>query len=441
MHDVLAAFERHMAEAVLVRRLGRLLAFNGLTIEAEGPDVVLGELCHLHGECPEQPVLAEAVGFRDERVLLMPFGHMRGMPVGAVVEALGQKLRVPVGPRMVGRVLDAFGAPLDGRPAYPADEYRQVHGQAINPLQRESLDECLETGVRAIDAMIPLAKGQRMGIFAGSGVGKSTLLGMLAGHVVADVIVVGLIGERGREVADFLQDALDEQARERAVLVVATADQPALMRTHAVHTAHAVAEYFRDQGKSVLLVVDSITRFAMAQREVGLAMGEPPTSRGYPPSVFSLLPQILERCGRVKHSGTITAVYSVLVEGDDMNDPVADNMRAILDGHIVLSRELAARGQLPAIDVLASVSRLQGKICSQEELARMQRVRELIAVHEASRDLVDMGAYQAGANADLDEALRSQPRLLQLLRQTPSERSTRQQSQRMLGDVLAGAAA
>lgn len=432
------AFKAMLEATPSVRRLGCLVAFNGLVIEAQGPDAVIGELCQLSGHGSEAPVLAEVVGFRDGRVLLMPFGHLRGMPIGATVEALGRRARIPVGKDMIGRVLDAFGAPLDGKPPIRSDAERDIHGVAINPMARSPLTEGLETGIKAIDGLVPLAKGQRVGIFAGSGVGKSTLLGMLAGHVRADVIVVGLIGERGREVADFLQDALSKEGRERSVLIVATADQPALTRTHAVHAAHAVAEHFRELGLDVLLVIDSITRFAMAQREVGLATGEPPTSRGYPPSVFNLLPQILERGGSLKGAGTITAVYSVLVEGDDMNEPVADHMRAILDGHIVLSRDLAARGQLPAVDVLSSISRLQSKICLADDLQLMRQTRAMVAIYESSRDLVEMGAYQAGTNPALDEALRCQPRIVDFIRQSPGERRTRESSLRMLRELVSG---
>ncbi|XRD81710.1 FliI/YscN family ATPase [Dyella halodurans] len=434
-------FRAALAETAMVRRLGRLVAFNGLAIEAEGPDALIGELCRVSGHGSDGPVLAEVVGFREGRVLLMPFGHLRGMPIGATVEALGRRSRIPVGKEMIGRVLDAFGAPLDGKPAFRATAERDIHGEAVNPMARAPLNEGLETGVKVIDGLMPLAKGQRVGIFAGSGVGKSTLLGMLAGHVRADVIVVGLIGERGREVTDFLQDALSKEGRERSVLIVATADQPALTRTHAVHAAHAVAEHFRELGLDVLLVIDSITRFAMAQREVGLAAGEPPTSRGYPPSVFNLLPQILERGGSLKGAGTITAVYSVLVEGDDMNEPVADHMRAILDGHIVLSRDLAARGQLPAIDLLSSVSRLQAKVCQAEELDLMRQTRAMVALYESSRDLVEMGAYQAGSNPALDDALRRQPRIVEFIRQSPGERCSRESSMRLLREVVSGEAA
>jgi flagellum-specific ATP synthase len=287
--------------------------------------------------------------------------------------------------------------------------------------------------------VMPIAKGQRVGVFAGSGVGKSTLLGMMARHVKADVVVVGMIGERGREVGDFLQESLGPEGRKRSVMMVATADQSALVRTHAVHAAHAVAEYFRDMGLDVLLIVDSITRFAMAQREVGLAVGEPPTSRGYPPSVFNLLPQILERGGRVRDGGSISAIYSVLVEGDDMNEPVADHMRAILDGHVVLSRELASRGQLPAIDLLSSVSRLISRVADARHQQLSTRIKTIISTYESSRDLVDMGAYQAGANPALDEAIALYPKLIECLKQTPAQSASLGDTMARLEKALAGA--
>lgn len=426
-----AALDRYDAllrDKSFAHAYGCLLGFNGLVIEADGPDARVGELCEVDGEVPGRHVLAEVVGFRDGRVLLMPFGHLRGVSAGARIRALGRTLRVPVGRSMVGRVIDAFGEPLDGGPVIVPEDHRDIQRVPINPMQRAPLDEALETGVRAIDGVLPLAKGQRVGVFAGSGVGKSTLLGMMARHVRADVVVVAMIGERGREVGDFLDNALGTRGRERSVMLVATADQPALVRTHAVHAAHAVAEYFRDQGMDVLLIVDSITRFAMAQREVGLAVGEPPTSRGYPPSVFNLLPQILERGGRIRGSGSISAIYSVLVEGDDMNEPVADHMRAILDGHVVLSRDLAVRGQLPAIDLLSSVSRLVSCVASEDEQKIIARVRAVVSTYEASRDLVDMGAYQAGANPQLDDALVIHPRIAEFLRQKPLEWSARSES-------------
>jgi len=417
---------------ILAHDYGSLLGFNGLVIEADGPDVKIGELCEIHGNGVSKKVNAEVVGFRDGHVLLMPFGHLRGVSAGARIRSLGRALRVPVARAMIGRVLDAFGDPLDGGPAITPESYREIQPPPINPLRRAPLDQALETGVRAIDGVMPIAKGQRVGVFAGSGVGKSTLLGMMARHVRADVIVVAMIGERGREVGDFLQESLGVEGRKRSVMMVATADQSALVRTHAVHAAHAVAEYFRDQGLDVLLIVDSITRFAMAQREVGLAVGEPPTSRGYPPSVFNLLPQILERGGRVRDGGSISAIYSVLVEGDDMNEPVADHMRAILDGHVVLSRDLASRGQLPAIDLLSSVSRLLSRVADASQQQLVLRVKSIISTYEKSRDLVDMGAYQAGANPALDEAIAVYPRLIECLRQRPSQSSSLQETIELL---------
>ncbi|WP_233523300.1 FliI/YscN family ATPase [Dyella solisilvae] len=417
--------------------LGRLLGFNGLVVEADGPDAKIGELCDIQCDSEGQAVRAEVVGFRDGHALLMPFGHLRGIAAGARITALSRSLEVPVGRGLVGRVIDAFGRPIDGGAPIVSEETRDVVRAPINPLLRAPLDQAMETGVRAIDAVLPLARGQRVGVFAGSGVGKSTLLGMMTRHVDADVVVVALIGERGREVGDFLHESLGDEGRARAVMVVATADEPALVRTHAVHASHAIAEYFRDLGLNVLLIVDSITRFAMAQREVGLAAGEPPTSRGYPPSVFNLLPQILERGGRVRAGGSISAIYSVLVEGDDMNEPVADHMRAILDGHIVLSRELAARGQLPAIDLMSSVSRLVSKVTTRDEFELIQRIRSIVSTYESSRDLVDMGAYQAGANAALDEALRMHPRIAGVLGQSPGQRSSRRESIELLRRLLA----
>lgn len=427
-----------LAEQLLVRKCGSLVGFNGLVVEARGPDATIGELCEIEVAVGEQAIQAEVVGFRDGHVLLMPFGHLRGVCVGARVRALGRSLRVPVGRAMIGRVIDAFGVPLDGGPHIPAEAQRDIQRAPINPLRRAPLDEVLETGVRAVDGVLPLAKGQRVGVFAGSGVGKSTLLGMMARHVRAEVVVIALVGERGREVGEFLDQALGQEGRDRSVMLVATADQPALVRTHAVHAAHAVAEYFRDEGMDVLLIVDSITRFAMAQREVGLAVGEPPTSRGYPPSVFNLLPQILERGGRVREGGSISAIYSVLVEGDDMNEPVADHMRAILDGHLVLSRDIAARGQFPAIDLLSSVSRLVSSVADEKQQQVIQRVRAIISTYQASRDLVDMGAYQPGANAALDEAIVLYPRIIDCLRQSPMQWSTCSESSSLLRDIVSG---
>jgi flagellum-specific ATP synthase len=435
---ILERYAGELARRPLSAGVGRLLSFNGLVIEARGPDVRIGELCEVESDDASQVIRAEVVGFRDGKVLLMPFGHPRGVSAGARIRALGRVLQVPVGRAFMGRVIDAFGHPIDGGGAIAAEAFAEVARPPINPLLRAPLDAPLETGVRAIDVALPMARGQRVGVFAGSGVGKSTLLGMMTRHVIADVVVVVLVGERGREVGEFIDETLGALGRSRAVMVVATADEPALVRTNAVHTGHAIAEYFRDLRMNVLLIVDSMTRFAMAQREVGLAVGEPPTSRGYPPSVFNLLPQILERGGRVRSGGSISAIYSVLVEGDDMNEPIADHMRAILDGHVVLSRELASRGQLPAIDLMSSVSRLASKVTTPEELEVARRVKSIITTYESSRDLIDMGAYQAGANSAIDEAVALYPAITAALCQTPGQQSSRRESIELLGSIVRG---
>lgn len=435
----MSGLSQHLCAAVsradLANRHGRLTAFNGLVIEASGPEAHLGELCEVipaHGA----PIQAEVVGFRDNRVLLMPYGNVQGISADSRIRATGCSLSIPVGAGLLGRVVDAFSQPLDGGPAIAYDARYPLYREPINPLDRAEIDEILETGVRAIDGLLTLGVGQRVGVLAGSGVGKSTLLGMLAKHVRADVTVMGLIGERGREVGDFLAHSLGAEGLKRSVVMVATADQPALVRTHAVHAAHAVAEYFRDQGQSVLLIVDSMTRFAMAQREIGLAVGEPPTFRGYTPSVFGLLPKVLERCGRMRKGGAISAIYSVLVEGDDMNEPVTDHMRAILDGHIVLQRDLAARGHHPAIDVLQSTSRLMSRVVPEKELAIAREVKRHLAVYEGSRDLVELGAHQRGANPALDRALDIKPAFDQVLCQGASEHSRRSEAMNGLRAAL-----
>lgn len=429
-------YREALGRAELSTRVGHLVGFNGLVVEAQGPDARVGEICAIETRDMCRPLLAEVVGFRKGRVLLMPEGPMQGVSAEATVRATGRYRQVPVGHALLGRVVDAFGAPLDDRGPVRCERLYPIQRAPINPLARGEITEVLETGVRAIDALLTLGKGQRVGVFAGSGVGKSTLLGMLARHVRVDVIVVAMIGERGREVGDFLEHALGPEGHARSVVMVATADQPALVRTHAVHAAHAIAEYFRDQQLDVLLILDSITRFAMAQREISLAVGEPPTSRGYPPSVFSLLPQILERGGSLRAGGSISSIYSVLVEGDDMNEPVADHMRAILDGHVVLSRDLAARGQFPAIDPLHSVSRLRPRLIGPVDEALVRRLQALLAVYEGSHDLVEMGAYQSGSHPELDTALALMPSLKALWAQRPEERTPRADVMRTLHTLL-----
>lgn len=422
----------HAAE--MHQRQGRIVVYDGLVIEAEGPDARLGELCEIVGSEGMVPTRAQVVGFRREHMLLMPYGTVSGISPRGLIRACGRTLDVPVGDALLGRVVDAFCQPLDDGPTLSLPDRQALHAAPSNPLSRRSIDKVMETGVRAIDTLLTLGEGQRVGVFAGSGVGKSTLLGMLARNVSADVTVLALIGERGREVGDFIRDSLGDGLR-RSVVMAATADQPALVRVHAVHAAHAVAEYFRDQGKSVLLVVDSITRFAMAQREIGLAIGEPPTFRGYTPSVFGWLPRIAERCGRWGQ-GSITAVYSVLVEGDDMNEPIADHMRAILDGHIVLSRELAARGHHPAIDVLHSTSRLLDALATPTQAALASEVRRHLATYEGSRDLVELGAHQRGTNTALDAAIDLKPGLDAVLRQASQDAYPREEALAALRRVL-----
>ncbi|AKU51573.1 FliI/YscN family ATPase [Xanthomonas arboricola] len=402
--------------ACYVRRYGRVCAFNGLVIEADGPDARVGDLCEVMVSAEGRRVDAQVVGLRDGKLLLMPYGDIAGLAPGARVETTTRSLNVPVGNALLGRVIDAFSRPLDTLGPCATEQHYPLHAVPPNPLERRDITQVFETGIHVVDSLLTLGKGQRIGIFAGSGVGKSTLLGMFVRHVKADVIVLALIGERGREVGDFVRHTLGPEVMKRCVVMAATADQPALVRTHAVHAAHAVAEFFRDQGKSVLLVVDSMTRFAMAHREIGLASGEPPTFRGYTPSVFSWLPRIAERCGNFEH-GAITAIYSVLVEGDDFNEPITDHMRAILDGHIVLDRTLASKGHYPAINVLASVSRLLTQLATREDVELAMRVRRVLAILEDSRDLVELGAYQPGANPVLDQALDAWPQLEAVLKQ------------------------
>lgn len=425
--------------AELAIRHGRLVAFNGLVIESIGPDARLGELCELVSAAGKEPIPAEVVGFKKDRILLMPYGSVQGISADSVVRATGRSLAIPVGWGLLGRVIDAFSRPLDDKGPIEHSEEYPLYREPINPLNRTEITEVLETGIRAIDTLLTLGVGQRVGVFAGSGVGKSTLLGMMARHVSADVTVLALIGERGREVGDFIRHSLGDAGLKRSVVIAATADQPALVRTHAVHAAHAIAEFFRDQGKSVLLIVDSMTRFAMAQREIGLAIGEPPTFRGYTPSVFAQLPRVLERCGRLNTGGSISAVYSVLVEGDDMNEPITDHMRAILDGHIVLTRDLAARGHHPSIDLLHSTSRLMGHLASEPEQAIAREARRVLAVYEASRDLIELGAHQPGANATLDQAIALKPALDQVFTQRPELSVRRAESLRQLASALQSA--
>lgn len=412
-------YVRAIRETRLVNDTGRIRAINGLIIEASGCDVHLGEMVEILPGRGGPRVVAEVVGLHEDRFQLMPHSTIEGLCLQSRIRALGESFRVPVGNSLLGRLITPMGDPIDSRGEVVVEARVSSLAAPINPLHRVPIAETLETRVRALDLFTPLGRGQRLGIFAGSGVGKSTLLGMLAQHTCADVIVIALIGERGREVGDFLRHSLGEQGLERAVVVVATAEQPAVMRRQGAYTATAIAEWFRAAGKHVLLIVDSMTRFAMAQREIGLATGEPMGSRGYPPSVFAMLPPLLERAGALEGQGSVTAVYTVLVEGDDMNEPVADHMRAVLDGHITLSRELAARNHYPAIDVLHSISRLSGALLTPSQRKDVSDVRSILATHAASADLIELGAYQSGTNASLDTAIRLKPEIDAILKQEP----------------------
>lgn len=408
-----------LAGAAIGQRIGWVRRMHGLAIHCEGPDVRIGEMCRVvPGEGGVGPgVLAEVVGFEPEHVVLMPYGPLRGIGTGARVVALAEGSNIPVGNDLLGRVIDGFGDPLDGNPPLRWTDRRPLQGSGPSPLERPRIKEVLETGVRSVDALLTIGKGQRVGIFAGSGVGKSTLLGMFTRQAKVDVNVVSLIGERGREVREFIEEQLGAEGLARSVVVVATSDQPALARIRAAHAAVAIASYFREQGCSVLLTMDSITRLAMARREVGLAAGEPATARGYTPSVFAELPQICERCGTSPSGGSVTALLTVLVEGDDLNEPVADSMRSILDGHIVLSRELAQQGHYPPIDIVRSASRLLPDLATAAERAlALETVRHVFTL-EKSRDLVDLGAYVQGSNDALDTALALEAPLYAWLRQ------------------------
>lgn len=414
------AFVDALRQTATYRRVGHVTRVNGMSLEAQGPDVHLGEVCELEAE-GAQVRWAEVVAVQPGRVVLMPYGSPQGIGIGTRIVASGKAPMIDVGPGLLGRVVDAFGAPLDGGPEIRSLDRYSLQPPPRNPMSRASIERAMESGVRAIDALMPLGYGQRMGIFAGSGVGKSSLLGMLARNVQADVNVVALIGERGREVKEFVQRCLDTDALSRTIVLAATSDQPAVVRARAAYAATAIAEYFRDQGANVFLMMDSVTRFAMARREIDLAAGQPPTARGYTPSVFTEIPALCERCGTSSGTGTITAIYTVLVEGDDHNEPIADVLRATLDGHIVLTRDLAHQGHFPAIDVLQSISRLEGQLLNDRRQRLQVRARSLLAMHAKHREMVDMGLYKSGTNPTLDEAIQRMPALQAFLRQGLAE--------------------
>ena len=405
-----------------IRCAGRVSQIVGLTIEGEGPAAKLGEHCLIKMNDGSGWLSAEVVGFKEGRVLLMPLGEMIGLAPGCEIVATGRMIRVEVGEGLLGRILDGLGRPMDDRGQLLSGQYYPLNAAPPNPLTRERIHAPLAMGIRAIDGMITCGRGQRIGIFAGSGVGKSTLLGMIARNTEADINVIALIGERGREVRDFIERDLGAVGLARSVVVVATSDQPALIRIKGALVATAVAEYYRDLGYDVMLMMDSVTRFAIAQREVGLAIGEPPTTRGYTPSVFALLPRLLERSGTAAR-GSITGLYTVLVEGDDMNEPIADAVRGILDGHIVLSRELAHLNHYPAIDVLASISRLMTELVSADHRRAAGALRNNLATYRDNQDLINIGAYAQGSNSAIDAAIQMIDPIQRFLRQQVDEKS------------------
>jgi flagellum-specific ATP synthase len=411
-----------------VDKIGKVRQVTGLVIESEGPEVSLGEVCHIYSTRKDLAVTAEVVGFRDNRVLLMPLGGMQDIHPGCQVAAASGIAHIPYGEGLIGRVIDGLGRPIDGKgPLRVQYAGSGLHRMAPNPMLRQRIAEPFSTGVRCIDTFTPLGTGQRVGIFAGSGVGKSTLLGMIARGSDSDINVLSLVGERGRELREFIENDLGEEGMRRSIVVVSTSDQPAPLRLRAALMATAIAEIFRDEGKKVLLMMDSLTRFAMAQREIGLAVGEPPTSRGYTPSVFAVLPRLLERTG-MGEKGSITAIYTVLVEGDDMNEPVADATRGILDGHIVLSRNLATANHYPAVDVLESVSRLIRNVCNEEQQNMVSQARDLLALYRRNEDLINIGAYAKGSNPKIDLAIRKFDVINQFLRQHQNDLVKREQS-------------
>lgn len=404
-----------------IGHIGKIENIVGLAMEASGSKCSIGDIMEIYSEELGRYVASEVVGFKSEKIQLMTYESNSGITAGSFVRNTGHRLRIPVGDFLRGRIINAVGHPIDGKESFPEEcEYYTVSSSYSNPLTRPPIRDRLDLGVRAIDGLNTIGKGQRIGIFAGSGVGKSTLMGMIAKNVKTDINVIALVGERGREVLEFVQKDLGEEGMKRTVLVVATSDQPSMMRLKCPLVATTIAEYFRDQGMDVLLMMDSLTRFAMAQREIGLATGEPPIARGYTPSIYSEFPKLLERSGKFK-KGSITGIYTVLVEGDDTNEPIADTVRGILDGHIVLSRALAAQNHYPAIDIGASISRLMAEIVSDEHRKLASRMRNILALYEKNADLIAIGAYKKGANKELDEAIRLYPRINRFLMQGVNE--------------------
>jgi len=424
-------YRDHLKNVDPVRINGKVTQVIGLTVESQGPDASIGDLCYIYPTKTSKPLKAEVVGFRENKVILMPLGDLHSISPGCDVVGTGKPLTVQVGSELLGKVLDGLGNPLDGSFLPSRMPNYSTHNSPNNPLARPRVCKPLGTGVRAIDGLLTVGEGQRVGIFAGSGVGKSTLLGMIARNTTADVNVIALIGERGREVLEFIEKDLGPEGLARSVVIVATSDQPALIRMKGAMIATSIAEYFRDRGLNVMLMMDSVTRYAMAMREVGLAIGEPPATRGYTPSVFAALPKLLERAG-TGNKGSITAFYTVLVDGDDMNEPIADAVRGILDGHIVLSRALAHKGHYPAIDVLSSVSRVMNEIVTNEQLDAANELKRLLAIYRDSEDLINIGAYQQGSNQHIDMAIQYIDTINSFARQRTNEKVKLEEAQQQL---------
>lgn len=435
LHYDLRPYVKRVEAAEPVPVYGRIVDIVGLTIQATGPEMSVGDLCYIQRRNSRERVPVEVVGFRDSRIILMALGDLRGIGPGSILIPRHKPRMVKVGASLLGRVIGSLGNPIDGLPPPTGLMETPLMAGPPHPLERKRITEPIATGVRAIDACVTCGKGQRVGIMSGSGVGKSKLTGMIARNTNADVNVIALIGERGREVRDFIEGDLGPEGLKRSVVVVATSDEPALLRLSGAYAATAIAEWFRGQGADVMLIMDSVTRFAMAQREVGLAVGEPPTTKGYPPSVYALLPKLLERAG-TSSNGSITGFYAVLVEGDDFNDPIGDAVRSILDGHIALSRSLASRGHYPAVDVLESVSRTMLEVTSERHRKLATRLRQLLSTYRDAEEMVNIGAYVAGSNPEIDTALRLMPQIRQFLQQDLYEQSPFDQLERQMAAIL-----
>ena len=425
-------------EGVFFRKLGKVVNVVGLTIESAGPDAKLGDVCRIipKGNDEAAPIMAEVVGFKDKKTLLMPYDAVDGISLGSSVENTNLPLVVTVSDELLGKTLDGLGRPVDGTQV--KGEIYPIEANAPDPMSRAIIDEALPLGVKAVDGLMTIGKGQRIGIFAGSGVGKSTLMGMFARNTRADINVIALIGERGREVREFIERDLGEEGMKRSVVVVATSDRPALERNKAAKTATAIAEYFRDQGKDVLLMMDSLTRFSMAQREIGLSSGEPPVTRGYPPSVYSEMPKLLERAGR-SSKGSITGLYTVLVDGDDFNEPITDTARSILDGHIMLNRRLAHKNHYPAIDVLQSISRCMSQVAERDHKRAAGKLKNVLATYNEAEDLINIGAYKSGSNPDIDYAISMNKKVNEYLLQEVEEKVEFEESIERLKKMFEGA--